>query len=125
MNRIDLDGRAAAVTGGATGIGYATVARLLDSGAAVARALGESVADLLRQAEVASLFITGGDTAAAVLAALGRTTVELVGEVEPGVPLGRIDRDGGTLRLITKAGGFGAEDLLVGLAARLAGRGGC
>ena len=36
MNRIDLDGRFAVVTGGAQGIGYAVSERLLASGAAVA-----------------------------------------------------------------------------------------
>jgi len=35
MNRIDLGGRAAIVTGGARGLGFACAARLLDSGAAV------------------------------------------------------------------------------------------
>lgn len=36
LNRIDLDGRRAVVTGGAQGIGYAIAERLLDSGATVA-----------------------------------------------------------------------------------------
>ena len=36
MNRIDLEGRKAVVTGGAQGIGYAIAERLLESGAAVA-----------------------------------------------------------------------------------------
>ncbi len=36
MNRIDLEGRAAVVTGGATGIGLAVARRLADSGARVA-----------------------------------------------------------------------------------------
>lgn len=35
MNRIDLSGRTAVVTGGAKGIGYASAERLLESGAAV------------------------------------------------------------------------------------------
>ncbi|KAB2874072.1 MAG: SDR family oxidoreductase [Burkholderiaceae bacterium] len=36
MNRIDLHERVAVITGGAQGFGYATAARMLDSGAAVA-----------------------------------------------------------------------------------------
>jgi 2-dehydro-3-deoxy-L-rhamnonate dehydrogenase (NAD+) len=36
MNRIDLEGRVAAITGGARGIGYAIAARLVQSGAKVA-----------------------------------------------------------------------------------------
>ena len=35
MNKIDLNGKLAVVTGAARGIGYAIVERLLDSGAAV------------------------------------------------------------------------------------------
>ncbi len=36
MNRIDLEGRAAVITGGAAGIGFATAQRMADSGARVA-----------------------------------------------------------------------------------------
>ena len=52
MNRIDLEGRKAVVTGGAQGIGRAIVERFLDSGATVTiwdmdRALGEQVVEAL------------------------------------------------------------------------------
>ncbi|MBL8587678.1 MAG: SDR family oxidoreductase [Methylobacteriaceae bacterium] len=49
MNRLDLEGRVAIVTGGARGIGYATAARMLDSGASVA--LWDLDAERLRRAE--------------------------------------------------------------------------
>ncbi len=48
MNKIDLGGRQAVVTGAAQGIGFATATRLLDSGAAVA--IWDQDADLMRQA---------------------------------------------------------------------------
>ncbi len=60
MNRIDLDGRSAVVTGGAQGIGRAIAERLLASGASVslwdrdAGALAETVRDLSSQGEVHS-----------------------------------------------------------------------
>ena len=48
MNAIDLKGRAAIVTGGAQGIGFAVAARLLQSGASVS--LWDRDEDVLRQA---------------------------------------------------------------------------
>ena len=51
MNRIDLQGRVAVVTGGAQGIGYATAERFLQSGAAVV--LWDIDADRLAQAQAA------------------------------------------------------------------------
>lgn len=50
-----------------------------------------------------ALVATGGQTAAAVLAALGVTAIELLGAAGPGVPLGRAGR----WLVATKAGGFG------------------
>ncbi len=48
MNRIDLEGRVAVVTGGALGFGYAIAERLLASGASVS--LWEAVAARLAEA---------------------------------------------------------------------------
>jgi 3-oxoacyl-[acyl-carrier protein] reductase len=48
MNAIDLKGRAAIVTGGAQGIGFAIALRLLESGASVS--LWDQDADILPQA---------------------------------------------------------------------------
>ena len=58
------------------------------------------------------LFCTGGETARALLDAVGAAGIRLLGEVEPGVPLGTAVgwRD---LPIVTKAGAFGSERTLV------------
>ena len=61
-----------------------------------------------------TLLLTGGETAIAVLKALGAGGLRLAGEIEPGVALGALvggPFDG--LVLVTKAGGFGDAETLV------------
>lgn len=60
--------------------------------------------------------LTGGGTARSVLGALGIRTLRLIGEVEPGIPVGLAH--GATL-VCTKAGAFGRPDALVRCAQRL------
>jgi uncharacterized protein YgbK (DUF1537 family) len=63
---------------------------------------------------VAGLVMTGGDTAAFVLRALGATGIRLRGEIAAGMPWGVIE--GGMAEgcvAVTKSGGFGGEDALV------------
>ncbi len=59
---------------------------------------------------IRSLVLTGGDTAAFMLRALGATSLRLGGEIEPGIPWGIVD-DGlaAGCTVITKSGGFGTE----------------
>ena len=82
---------------------------------AVAAALGQSVAAVLERRHFGTLLVTGGDTAASVLAALGTHRVILLGEVAPGVPLSRLLYRGRQLCLVTKAGAFGEDDLFASL----------
>ena len=77
------------------------------------RRLGRLVA---RCAPLAHYVLTGGETARAVLGALGIRELRLLGEVEPGVPFGRVR--GGTL-VCTKAGAFGNPGTLVRCVATL------
>lgn len=72
------------------------------------RVLAESHPDLVA--------ITGGDTAVALLRALGATRLDLVGVPAPGLALGEIVNHGApSVPLLTKAGGFGAPDLFLTL----------
>jgi uncharacterized protein YgbK (DUF1537 family) len=63
---------------------------------------------------VAALILTGGDTAAFVLQALGASSIDLAGEVAQGISWGFVEgglADGCVV--ITKSGGFGERDALV------------
>lgn len=64
----------------------------------------------------AAMVLAGGETAAAVLAALGVALVEMEGDLAPGCPYCRLSVSGRTLVLVTKSGGFGAVDTLSNLA---------
>jgi uncharacterized protein YgbK (DUF1537 family) len=55
---------------------------------------------------VGALFATGGETALALLRALGVTGVRLIEEIEAGVPLG-LSQGALTIPVVTKAGAFG------------------
>ncbi|MHB1132249.1 MAG: four-carbon acid sugar kinase family protein [Chloroflexota bacterium] len=79
----------------------------------VASALGPVVAAGLRPGDWAGMVLTGGDTAVGVLAALGVGALEILGEVEPGVPCGRLlEGPLAGLPVVTKAGGFGSPEAI-------------
>jgi D-threonate/D-erythronate kinase len=73
--------------------------------------IGNVAAHVIKMRAIDGLVLTGGDTAAAVLRALGVRNLKLGGEVEPGIPIGltAIPRP---MTIVTKAGGFGSVDVL-------------
>jgi uncharacterized protein YgbK (DUF1537 family) len=84
--------------------------------------LAQATRDQLAAAPVDALVIFGGDTAYAIVSALGNPTLEMVGEVLESAPISRIAA--GSLRahlpgrqndlfVISKAGGFGSPDVLI------------
>lgn len=87
----------------------------------VAAQLAEITAQLLddcRDSETA-LFMTGGDTARAVLSRLRVDLIDVLGTQYPGIVHGRVPVNGQQVGLLTKAGGFGQPDLFLRLAADL------
>jgi len=86
-----------------------------------AKGIARSVCQILSTTSLDAMVIFGGDTAYAILEALGSPPLHLIGEVMEGVPISRIeakhlgprtghrDRD---LYLITKAGSFGSPTVL-------------
>jgi uncharacterized protein YgbK (DUF1537 family) len=80
----------------------------------IARGLGQVVADVAEHTKPGHLFLTGGDTADAVLTAVEAEGIRILGEVVAGVVQGVII--GGLLDgrpVVTKAGAFGQKDTLV------------
>jgi uncharacterized protein YgbK (DUF1537 family) len=62
-------------------------------------------------APLKGLVLTGGDTSKTIASALGAEAIEILDEVEPGIPLGRITGRHDML-MVTKAGGFGSDGSL-------------
>ena len=86
----------------------------------IAIALGKAVRMLVERHLVTGLVLTGGDTAEAVLGELEIASVDLLGEVEPGIPVGRAN-GAHPIHIVTKAGGFGSSNVLLKSAALLRG----
>ncbi len=72
--------------------------------------LAATVAHIVREHGVEGLVIFGGDTARAVLEALGVQGLEACGELLAGIPISRAL--GADLLVVTKAGGFGPPDVV-------------
>jgi uncharacterized protein YgbK (DUF1537 family) len=79
--------------------------------AAYASLTGCYVREYLKQRTVDALMVFGGDTAFGILDAVGCRVLEPLGEIVPGVPVSQVP--GHHWHLITKAGGFGEEDLIL------------
>jgi uncharacterized protein YgbK (DUF1537 family) len=76
--------------------------------------LGRFLASVLTDTRPGLLFLTGGDTADAIITSAGAKGIRILGEVVTGVVQGTLiggPLDG--LPVVTKAGAFGADDTLV------------
>ena len=94
----------------------ATPQQLLD----LLRRFGRALSPVTR-APGLGLILTGGETALTVCRAMGGTSIEVLGEALPGVPLGVLRGPGWEVPLATKSGGFGAPDALLRTAEALLG----
>jgi uncharacterized protein YgbK (DUF1537 family) len=81
----------------------------LEIGPALAEGLGNFASECAGR--IGGLVATGGDIARSVLGALGAGGLHLLGEVEPGVPMGIADAKR-PLPVVTKAGAFGTAPTL-------------
>ncbi len=83
---------------------------------AVAADLARQARKIIESEPIDLVAVTGGDTAVALYRELDADRIELLGAPVPGLALGTLRRgDGLALTVLTKAGGFGAPDLLARL----------
>ncbi len=78
----------------------------------IGKSLGAIAAQVVRDSGVSNLVLTGGDTARQVCLHLGAGAIELITEIEDGVPVGSLSV-GREIYVITKAGGFGHDEVLL------------
>lgn len=117
------DGACPAASGGEVGRLLRLVpseGRPFDAKAAGGRFAAE-VAQLVRSGGFSAVLACGGETADAILGALGQGILEIEGEILPGAPVSSMVIGEQRLQLITKSGGFGAEDALVAVVDSAAG----
>jgi uncharacterized protein YgbK (DUF1537 family) len=85
----------------------------------VVRTVALSTARLVQDGVVDNLVIFGGDTAYSVLQALGALDLKPLSEVLPGIALSSSLHLQNPFSVVTKAGGFGQQDLVPQLRAKL------
>ncbi len=78
----------------------------------VARNIGAIAAKLQRRVPDAVYVYIGGDTLLAAMRQAGLEAITPIDEIAPGVVLAEAHAPSGPLLIITKSGGFGAEDIL-------------
>ena len=81
----------------------------------VAQSLAILSVELVDQVNAESIVVTGGDTGQALLRQFKLDALNLAGEIFPGIALGLFQHGKRTIRLVTKAGGFGDPALFVNL----------
>ena len=102
------------ITGAVQSEGWAVLSTTADAGdpECVLDRLANVAATVVRDTGCETLTIFGGDTAAKILSKLAVQVIHPIRELLPGIPVSRVTVEGRSLKLITKAGGFGESDVV-------------
>lgn len=79
----------------------------------IAESLGKITAEIIKQTKIGNIIVFGGDTALGIMDAISCHGASVKKEISPGVPISEIICDEYHMNLITKAGGFGEDDILI------------
>ena len=75
--------------------------------------LVEEVCEAVLSGRCDGLVVTGGETAKHIARHLQVQEIRVLREVQPGIPLCLMHLRGGVIPLVTKAGGFGDDDVFI------------
>jgi uncharacterized protein YgbK (DUF1537 family) len=75
--------------------------------------LVDEVCEAVRTGRCDGLVVTGGETAKHIARRLQAHDIRVLREVQPGIPLCLMHTPGGVIPLVTKAGGFGDDDIFM------------
>ncbi|MEO1538289.1 MAG: four-carbon acid sugar kinase family protein [Pseudomonadota bacterium] len=103
--------QAAAIEGNAAKLLIVPAGRHADPKTVLERLVDDAVGQLAT-GTFGAVIATGGDTMEAILDRTGTLTFNLLGEIEPGFPIGSAETGGGVVLLGMKAGGFGDDATL-------------
>ena len=103
--------QAAAIEDNAAKLLVAPAGRHADPKTVLERLIDDA-AKQLAAGQFSAVVATGGDTMEAILDRTGTRMFNLLGEIEPGFPIGSAEIDGRTVLLAMKAGGFGDDATL-------------
>lgn len=84
--------------------------------------LGRIVFEILRTASFSSIAVFGGDTLIGILKAMAITGIRPLEEISPGIVVSRMADVTQRLSVVSKAGGFGDEDVLMRIISFLRGK---
>lgn len=80
----------------------------------IVEALGKVVKEVYNRFHVEAIISTGGDTSLQICKAFCTSGIELLDEIAPGIPIGRmVGGEAESTLIVTKSGGFGIGDALV------------
>ena len=88
-----------------------TTVRAPGNSAGLAKQLGLVAGELLRRSIIEAMVVTGGDVFGAVLDSIGARSLEVIKEIEPGIPICKVGYPHPFVA-ISKAGGFGSPTVL-------------
>lgn len=83
-----------------------------DNPVSLADQLSAVTCELMRLSIVDAIIVTGGDVFGAIVDRLGVTSLEVLQELEPGIPVCKINSSNPVIA-ISKAGGFGSPDVFL------------